>query len=111
MNFFRGENIDIFKNLTPLHAPSSGFLIAALSFYAFLGYFIGRNQLRCTQILIIIGKVVLMFLLAISPIYLRIHMPSTMVTALTVSGLWAFVCVFLYEFSLYRYKVDHSELK
>lgn len=109
--FFRGENVDIFKNLTPLQAPSSGFLIAALSFYAFLGYFIGRNQSRFIQISIIISEFVLMFLLAISPIYLRIHTPSAMVTALTVSGLWAFVCVFVYEFSLYRNKVDHSELK
>lgn len=51
-----------------------------------------------------------MFLLAVSPVYLRIHTPSTMVTALTVSSLWAFVCVFLYEFNLYQYKVDHSKL-
>ncbi|ODA40890.1 DedA family protein [Desulfosporosinus sp. BG] len=108
---FRGESVDIFTNLIPLQAPSSGFLVAALSFYVFLGYLIGRNQTRFRQILIIICEAVLMFLLAISPVYLRIHAPSTMVTALTVTGLWAFVCVFVYEFSLYQYKVNHSELK
>ena len=109
--FFHGENVEIFKNFTPLQAPTSGFLVSALSFYIFLGYLIGRNQTRFSQILTIICEVVLMFLLAISPVYLRIHTPSTMVTALTVSGLWAFVCVFQYELNLYRYKADHSELK
>lgn len=106
-----GTVIDyLFGFFFPLQAPSSGFLVAAFSIYVFLGYLIGRNQTRFGQILVIICEAVLMFLLAVSPVYLRIHAPSTMVTALTVSGLWAFGCVFLYEFNLYRYKVNHSKL-
>ncbi|TGE32244.1 DedA family protein [Desulfosporosinus sp. Sb-LF] len=100
--FFRGENVNVFENLSPFQAPSSGFLIAALSFYAILGYFIGRNQSRSIQVFIIISEFALMFLLAISPIYLRIHAPSAMVTSLTVSGLWFLVCVFTYEFCIYK---------
>ena len=100
--FFRGENINVFENMTPFQVPSSGFLIAALSFYAVIGYFIGRNRSRFSHIVIILSEFALMILLAMSPIYLRIHMPSTMVTSLTVSGLWFLVCVFTYEFSIYE---------
>jgi len=100
--FFRGENINVFENLTPFQAPSSGFLLAAISFYAVLGYISGRNKPWFTQIIILIGGIILMVLLALSPIYLRIHTPSAMVTSLTVGGLWALVCVFVYEFGVYR---------
>ena len=100
--FFRGENINVFENLTPFQAPSSGFLLAAISFYAVLGYISGRKKPWFTQIIILIGGIVLMVLLALSPIYLRIHTPSAMVTSLTVGGLWALVCVFAYEFGVYR---------
>jgi len=100
--FFRGENINVFENLTPFQAPSSGFLLAAISFYAVLGYIGCRNKPWFTQIIILIGGIVLMVLLALSPIYLRIHTPSAMVTSLTVGGLWALVSVFAYEFGVYR---------
>ncbi|HEY8910013.1 MAG TPA: DedA family protein [Desulfosporosinus sp.] len=98
--FFRGENINVFENLTPFQAPSSGFLLAAISVYAVMGYIIGRTQSRLTQTCIIIGEVALIILLTLSPVYLRIHTPSAMVTSLTVSGLWALVCVFIYEFRI-----------
>ncbi len=100
--FFRGENINIFENLTPFQAPSSGFLLAAISFYAVTGYIIGRNKSWLSQVIILICGIVLMVLLALSPIYLRIHTPSAMVTSLTMGGLWAIVCVFVYEFRVYK---------
>jgi undecaprenyl-diphosphatase len=100
--FFRGENINLFENLTPFQAPSKGFLLAAISFYAVLGYIYGRKKRLLTQIVILICGIVLMLLLALSPIYLRIHTPSTMVTSLTVSGLWVIVCIFVYEFKVYK---------
>lgn len=108
---FRGENVSIFENIVPFQAPNTGFLLAGLSFYAVLAYLLAREKSRLSQLGLLIGELLLLLLLGLSPIYLQIHTPSAMVTALTVSGLWAFVCVFLYEFRLYRYKVDHSALK
>jgi len=108
---FRGENISIFENIMPFQAPNTGFLLAALSFYAVLAYLLAREKSWLSQLKVLIGGLLLLLLLGLSPIYLHIHTPSAMVAALTVSGLWAFVCVFLYELSLYRYKVDHSALK
>ncbi len=108
---FRGENVSIFENIVPFQAPNTGFLLASLSFYAVLAYLIAREKPWLSQLRFLIGDLLLLLLLGLSPIYLLIHTPSAMVTALTVSGLWAFVCVFLYEISLYRYKVDHTALK
>ena len=102
---FRGENINIFENIIPFQVPNTGFLLAGLSFYAVLGYLIGRENSWLTQLLLLIGELLLLALLGLSPIYLQIHTPSAMVTALTVGSLWALVCVFLYEFYLYRHKV------
>ncbi len=100
--FFRGENIKILENLSPFQAPSSGFLLAAISFYIVMGYIIGRNKLWPSQVIILICEIVVMALLALSPVYLRIHTPSAMVTSLTVSGLWALVCVFVYEVRIFK---------
>ena len=108
---FRRENVSIFENVVPFQAPNTGFLLASLSFYAVLTYLLAREKSWSSQLKVLIGGLLLLLLLGLSPIYLRIHTPSAMVTVLTVSGLWAFVCVFLYELSLYRYKVDHSALK
>jgi len=108
---FRRENVSIFENVVPFQATNTGFLLAGLSFYAVLTYLLAREKSWSSQLKVLIGGLLLLLLLGLSPIYLRIHTPSAMVTALTVSGLWAFVCVFLYELSLYRYKVDHSALK
>jgi membrane protein DedA with SNARE-associated domain len=102
---FRGENINIFENIIPFQVPNTGFLLAGLSFYAVLGYLIGRENSWLTQLLLLIGELLLLALLGLSPIFLQIHTPSAMVTALTVGSLWALVCVFLYEFHLYRFKV------
>jgi membrane protein DedA with SNARE-associated domain len=102
---FRGENINIFENIIPFQVPNTGFLLAGLSFYAVLGYLIGRENSWLTQLLLLIGELLLLVLLGLSPIFLQIHTPSAMVTALTVGSLWALVCVFLYEFHLYRFKV------
>ncbi|MHB8077386.1 DedA family protein [Desulfosporosinus fructosivorans] len=108
---FRGENISIFENVVPFQAPNTGFLLAGLSFYAVLAYLLARESSWLSQLGLLIGGLILLLILGLSPIFLQIHTPSAMVTALTVSGLWAFVCVFLYELNLYRYKVDHSALK
>jgi len=108
---FRGENIAIFENIVPFQTPNTGFLLAGLSFYAVLAYLLAREKSRLSQLGLLLGGLLLLLLIGISPIYLLIHTPSAMVTALTVSGLWAFVCVFLYELHLYQYKVDHSALK
>ena len=102
---FRGENINIFENIVPFQAPNTGFLLAGLSFYAVLGYLIGRENSWLTQLFLLFGELLLLALLGLSPIFLKIHTPSAMVTALTVGSLWALFCVFLYEFHLYRYKV------
>ncbi len=102
---FRGENINIFENIIPFQVPNTGFLLAGLSFYAVLGYLIGRENSWLTQLFLLIGELLLLVLLGLSPIFLQIHTPSAMVTALTVGSLWALVCVFLYEFHLYRFKV------
>ncbi|WP_088228229.1 DedA family protein [Desulfosporosinus sp. FKB] len=95
---FRGYSIRLFENLTPFQAPSQGFLIAALSFYAVLGYLIGKNRKRKGQLFLVFAEFFLLTLLALSPIYLRIHPPSTMVMSLTVSGLLTLICLFVYEF-------------
>jgi len=108
---FRGENISIFENIVPFQAPNTGFLLASLAFYAVLAYLLAREKSWRSQLGLLIGDLLLLFLLALSPIYLLIHTPSAMVTALTVSGLWAFVCVFLYELTLYQYQVDQRALK
>ena len=108
---FRGENISIFENLVPFQAPNTGFLLAGLSFYAVLAYLLARERSRLSQLRLLIGGLILLLLLGLSPMFLQIHTPSTMVTALTVSGLWTFVCVFLYEFRLYRYRIEHSGTK
>ena len=108
---FQGENISLFENLVPFQAPNTGFLLAGLSFYAVLAYLLAREKSRLSQSGLLIGVLILLLLVGLSPIFLRIHTPSTMVTALTVSGLWAFVCVFLYEFRLYRYKIRHCGIK
>jgi len=102
---FRGENISIFENVMPFQAPNSGFLLATLSFYAVLGYLIGRGKPWLPQLFLLSGQLLLLLLIGVSPIFLQIHTPSAMVMALTVAGLWALVCVFLYEFQLYRMKV------
>jgi len=81
---FRGENIDIFENIVPFQAPNTGFLLAGLSFYAVLGYLIGREKSWLTQLFFLIGDLLLLALLGLSPIFLQIHTPSAMVTALTV---------------------------
>jgi len=108
---FRGENVSIFENIVPFQAPNTGFLLASLSFYAVLAYLLAREKSWLSQLGLLIGDLLLLLLVGLSPIYLLIHTPSAMVTALTVSGLWAFICVFLYEIILYRYKVDHRALK
>ncbi|MDP4159182.1 MAG: DedA family protein [Bacillota bacterium] len=95
---FRGYSISLFENLTPFQAPSQGFLIAALSFYAVLGYLMGKNKSKKAQLSIGIVEFFLLILLALSPIYLRIHPPSTMVMSLTVSGLLTLICLFAYEY-------------
>jgi len=102
---FRGETINIFENIVSLQVPNSGFLLAGLSFYAVLGYIIGREKTWIIQGYLLIGELLLLALLGLSPIILQMHTPSAMVTALTVGSLWALVCVFLYEFHLYQYKV------
>ncbi len=102
---FNGQTINIFENMVPAQVPNTGFLIAGLSYYAVLGYLTVRENSWLTQLFLLIGELLLMLLLALSPIFLQIHTPSAMVTALTVGSLWALVCVFLYEFKLYRDKV------
>lgn len=99
---FRGENVNAFENFIPFQAPSPGFLIGAISFYAVLSYLIGRTRPWWTQLLMLAIELLLLLLLGISPIYLRVHTPSAVVTGMTVSGLWALICVFLYEFIPYR---------
>ncbi|WP_088186424.1 DedA family protein [Desulfosporosinus sp. FKA] len=101
---FRGYTLSIFENLTPFQAPSQGFLLAALAFYAVLGYILGRHRNWITQLLIVVADLFLLLFLALSPVYLRIHPPSTMVMSLTVSGLLALICLFVYEFRLYSYE-------
>ncbi|MDQ7097083.1 DedA family protein [Desulfosporosinus sp. PR] len=101
---FRGENINVFENIVPFQVPNTGFLLAGLSFYAVLGYIIGRESPRLIQLLLLVGELLLMTLLGLSLIFLQIHTPSAVVTALTVGCLWALVCVFLYEFNLFRHK-------
>jgi len=101
---FGGENINVFDNIVPFQVPNTGFLLAGLSFYAVLGYLIGRESSRLAQLFLLLGEVLLLVLLGLSPIFLLIHTPSTVVTALTVGCLWALVCVFLYEFYLYQHK-------
>lgn len=103
---FKGENFNVFENLTPFQAPSSGFLLAAISFYAVLGYILARERSWRQQFLIFGLDFMLIILLGLSPIYLRIHTPSAMVTGLVVSLLWAFVCVFVYEFMLFRSEAE-----
>jgi undecaprenyl-diphosphatase len=95
---FRGYSIELFENLTPFQAPSQGFLIAALSFYAVLGYLIGKNKHIKSQFIIGFAVILLLIVLALSPTYLRIHPPSTMIMSLTVSGLLTLICLFVYEF-------------
>ena len=106
---FRGENVSIFENIVPFQAQNTGFLLAGLSFYAVLAYLLAREKPWLSKLGLLIGGLLLLFLLGLSPVYLQVHTPSAMVMALTVSGLWTFVCVFLYEFRLYRYKIDHGE--
>lgn len=101
---FSGETINVFENIVPFQVPNTGFLLAGLSFYAVLGYLIGREAPWLTQLFLLMGELLLLALLGLSPVFLQIHTPSTMVTALTVGSLWALVCVFLYEFHLYRHK-------
>ena len=87
---FGGENI------------VGGFLIGALSFYIVIGYLLGRTKRWFVQGFIIGGEIVLLLLLGVSPMYVMMHSASTTVTGMTVSGLWALICVFLYEFTPYR---------
>ena len=98
---FKGYSMSISENLTPFQAPSQGFLLGALAFYAVLGYLFGRCRPWITQLLIVICEFFLLFFLALSPVYLRIHPPSTMVMSLTVSGLLTLICLFVYEFRQY----------
>ncbi|AET67494.1 putative membrane-associated protein [Desulfosporosinus orientis DSM 765] len=95
---FKGYGIRFFENLTPFQAPSQGFLIAALTFYAVLGYLVGKTKSKRTMLFIGITEFFFLILLALSPIFLRIHPPSTMVMSLTVSGLLTLICLFVYEF-------------
>lgn len=95
---FRGQSLHFMDYLTPFQAPSAGFLLAGLSFYTVLGYLIARNKRWPIQLLILIVFTILLGFLGLSPIYLRVHSPSSVVTGMTVSGLWALVCIFLYEF-------------
>ncbi|WP_088224837.1 VTT domain-containing protein [Desulfosporosinus sp. FKB] len=99
---FRGENVSIFENIIPFQAPNTGFLLGGLSFYAVLCYILAREKSWSYRLWILTAGFLLLFFLGLSPVYLRIHTPSAMVTALTVSGLWTYICVFLYEFLLYR---------
>lgn len=99
---FRGENINVFENIVPFQASSTGFQLAALSFYAVLGYLCVRESSRPAQILMLIAEVVLLIILGLSPVFLRIHVPSTMLAAITVSCLWALICLFIYEFRTYQ---------
>jgi len=102
---FRGETINIFENIVPFQAANTGFLLAGLSFYAVLGYLVVREKPWLTQLLLSFVELLLLALLGLSSIFLKVHTPSAMVTALTVGSLWALVCVFLYEFHLYRFKI------
>ncbi|AET67243.1 putative membrane-associated protein [Desulfosporosinus orientis DSM 765] len=102
---FRGEPIHIFENLLPFYAPTTGFLLAAITFYAVLGYILVRNRSFLIQMLILIFDLILITLLALSPVYLRVHAPSAMVTGLTVSGLLALTCMFVYEYKIYKEEV------
>jgi len=108
----RGENIEIFAEIftqiTPFQAPSSGFLLAALSFYIVLAYLIGRKRTLFAQGCFLLGGVVLVFLLALSTIFLQVHTPSAMVASIIVSGLWALVCGFVYEFRIYQTEKNQS---
>lgn len=102
---FRVETIHIFENFIPFYAPTTVFLLGAMSFYAVLGYILARNSTFLIQMLILILDVILIALLALSPVYLRVHAPSAMVTGLTVSGLLALVCMFVYEYKIYKHEV------
>lgn len=95
---FKGYSIRLFENFTPFQAPNQGFLIAALTFYSVLGYLIGKNKSKKIQLSICLAEFFLLIFLALSPVYLRIHPPSTMVMSLTVSGLLTLICLFVYEF-------------
>ncbi|WP_088186469.1 VTT domain-containing protein [Desulfosporosinus sp. FKA] len=99
---FRGENVSIFENIMPFQASNTGFLLGGLSFYAVLCYILAREKSWSYRLWIVIAGSLLLFFLGLSPVYLRIHTPSAMVTALTVSGLWTYICIFFYEFLLYR---------
>lgn len=103
---FKGENFNIFENLSPFQAPTSGFLLAAVSFYTVLAYILARERVWRQRFLIFGFGLAWIILLGLSPIYLRIHTPSAMVTGLVVSLLWAFVCIFVYEFLLFRRETD-----
>ncbi|MHB8072956.1 DedA family protein [Desulfosporosinus fructosivorans] len=106
---FSGRSINILEIIVPFQVPNTGFLLAGLSFYAVLGYLIVRENSWQTQLFFLMGELLLLLLIGSSPILLRIHTPSAMVTALTVGSLWALVCVFLYEFHLYRNKAVPSK--
>lgn len=100
-----GKTINIFENLVPMQGLTTGYLLAGLSFYAVLGYLIGRENSWLSRLLLWVGEILLLTLLGLSSIFLQIHTPSAMVTALTVGSLWSLVCLFIYEFYLYRHKV------
>ncbi|AFM40864.1 putative membrane-associated protein [Desulfosporosinus acidiphilus SJ4] len=105
---FSGYSIRLLENLTPIQASSQGFLIAALSFYAVLGYLIGKSRHKKTQFTVGILDSLLLIALTLSPIYLRIHPPSTMLMSLTVSGLLTLISLFIYEFRFSYYKKQLS---
>jgi membrane protein DedA with SNARE-associated domain len=102
---FRGETVYFFENVVPFQTPNAGFLLASLSFYSVLAYLIGRGRTWLPQLFLLIGVLLLLLMIGLSPVFLHVHTPSEMVTALTVSGLWALLCVFVYEFRLYRLSV------
>ncbi len=108
---FAGQSLHLFEDLTPFQAPNPGFLLAALSFYAVVAYLVGRQQTRRVQFIILIGILLVFLLLGLSPIYLRVHAPSAVVTGMTVSGLCALVCVFVYEFRLHRLETEAAAQK
>lgn len=100
--FFRGEDVKVFENLIPFQPPSSGFLLAALSFYVVLDYLLVRESSHVKKMLMFFTGSLFLIYLGLSPVFLRIHVPSTMVASVTVSFLWALICVFIYEFQVYQ---------
>lgn len=83
----------------------SGHTMMAFSLYTILAYIIWRNlKTLWSRVLVIAAAAFMIFMIAVSRIYLGVHYPSDIVGGAIASALWLIASIAIYQ----RYQKNHA---